>query len=233
LNKINCIIVDDEPIARDIIINYCGHIPLLEIVASCENAFEAKESLQQKTVQLMLLDINMPLLDGISFVKTLKNPPQTIFTTAYKEHAIMAFDLAACDYLVKPFSLERFIIAIDKAVERIGQSLAPQQQKADCLFLSIKTEGRIYRIMHDELLYVEASGNYTKLITISSVLVPNISFSSFEKLLPSNQFIRIHRSFIVNKSKFSYIQGGHLLIGKHEIPIGKNYKDNFLKTLGL
>ncbi len=112
-------IVDDEPIAREIILNYCNHLPLLKVTSVCSNALDAKKILQQQPVDILFLDIHMPVLDGIGFVKTLKNKPEIIFTTAYKEYAVNAFELSACDYLVKPFSLERFIVAVDKAIGHI------------------------------------------------------------------------------------------------------------------
>ena len=125
MNSIKCLVADDEPIARDILSNYCSHLPMLTVVAVCSNALEAKTEMQKQKVDILFLDINMPLLDGISFLKTLKDPPQVIFTTAYKEYALNAFDLAACDYLLKPFSLERFIVAVDKAIAQLDKSSYP------------------------------------------------------------------------------------------------------------
>jgi len=235
MTQFNCMIVDDEPIARDIIQTYCSHLAHLNIIASCGNALEAKKVLQQQQTDILFLDINMPVLDGISFLKTLKNPTQVIFTTAYKEHAVDAFDLAACDYLLKPFSLERFIIAVDKAIERIQSSIQPQLEntaaKADD-YLFIKTDGKIFKIQHSDLLYAEASGNYTKVVTAKQVLLPSMTFSSFGELLPPQLFIRVHRSFIINKSKISHLEGNRVFIGNNEIPIGINYKENFLRELG-
>src|SRR5688572_5839757 len=122
MKQLNCLIVDDEPIARQIIETYCSHLPELKIVASCGSVFEAKPFLQSQSIDILFLDINMPVLDGVSFLKTLKDPPQVIFTTAYKEYAVDAFDLAACDYLLKPFSLDRFLIAVDKAMLALRKS---------------------------------------------------------------------------------------------------------------
>jgi len=235
MDKVNCVIVDDEPIAREIIQTYCNHLPYLQVVASCGNALEAKLVLQQQKTDILFLDINMPVIDGISFLKTLKNPPQIIFTTAYKNYALDAFDLAACDYLLKPFSLERFIVAIDKAVDKIKPvSLAqeiPGVKSEDYVF--IKTDGKIFKIFFDDLLYAEASGNYTKIVTAQQSLSPTMTFSGFETLLPKNIFLRIHRSFIINKSKIGHIEGNRVYINNTEIPIGSNYKDGFLKELGL
>src|SRR5690349_17149781 len=151
MNKVNCLIVDDEPIAREIIQTYCRHLPYLNVVASCGNALEAKMVLQKEKVDIIFLDINMPVIDGMSFLKTMKNPPHVIFTTAYKEYALDAFDLAATDYLLKPFSLDRFIIAVDKAMEKIkgpGDAVSPVTQEENYVF--IKTEGKIFKVSFDD-----------------------------------------------------------------------------------
>lgn len=236
MNKWKCVIADDEPIARDIIQSYCTHLPYIEIVASVGNALEAKAVLAKDNIDILFLDINMPVMSGISFVKTLKNPPQVIFTTAYKEFAVDAFDLAACDYLLKPFSLDRFIVAVDKAVERLQAKPAAVQESIassseDSIF--IRTEGKIYKILQADLLYAEASGNYTKIVTVNNIFMPAMTFSSAEELLPNQMFVRVHRSFIVNKNKISHIEGNRVFIGKTEIPIGNNYKEAFLKEIGL
>ena len=144
MTKVNCLIADDEPIAREIIRNYCSQLAYLQVVGSCGNALEAKMILQQQKVDILFLDINMPVMDGITFLKTMKNAPQVIFTTAYKEYAIDAFDLAACDYLLKPFSLDRFIMAIDKAMEKLQPAPAATPLTAAMTIFSI---WRIWRIM--------------------------------------------------------------------------------------
>lgn len=235
MNKINCLIIDDEPIARQIIQTYCGHMPFIEVIGSCSNAFEAKTMIQTRKIDLIFLDINMPVLDGMAFLKTLKTPPQVIFTTAYKEYALDAFDLSACDYLLKPFSLERFIVAVDKVVEKLltPKIIAPkvEEQKSED-FIFIKTDGKIFKILYEDLLYAEANGNYTKIVTTQSTILPSITFASFEELLPKSLFIRLHRSFIINKSKITHIEGNRVFINTIEIPIGGNYKESFLKTLG-
>ena len=235
MKQFNCLIVDDEPIACEIILHYCSHLSFLNIVAVCGNAFEAKSFLTDNQIDIMFLDIHMPVLDGLSFLKTLKHPPQIIFTTAYKEHAVEAFDLTACDYLLKPFSLERFIVAIDKAVDKLStagsRTISGNGIPIDHIF--IKAEGKIFKISYDELLYAEAKGNYTKVVTSNKTILPAIALSSLEKLLESNSFVRVHRSFIINKSKIDSIEGNSILINKVEIPIGSNYKEGFLKGLGL
>lgn len=231
---VNCLIIDDEPIARDILRNYCGHLPYLHIVAECGNALEARNVLLQEHVDLLMLDIHMPVFDGLAFLHTLKNAPQVIFTTAYKEFAINAFDLAAVDYLVKPFSLERFIVAIDRVLEILAK--APSGiggSKPIEPFIFIKTDSKIYRLHVGEWLYSEAKGNYTKIVTADKILLPYLSFSAFEQLVSPDYALRVHRSFIVNISRISQIEGDRILIGSNEIPIGGNYRAACMKAIGL
>jgi DNA-binding LytR/AlgR family response regulator len=235
MNTFNCLIVDDEPIAREIIVNYCTNLSHLNVAASCGSALEAKTFLQDNLIHIMFLDINLPVLDGISFLNVLKNPPQIIFTTAYRQFAVDAFDLSACDYLVKPFSFDRFIVAVDKAIEKLNglekRTLFNDANEDGYIF--IKAEGKIFKINYDELLYAEAQGNYTKIVTCGRVITPNISFTNVEKLLPEIYFARVHRSFIINRSKIDHIEGNRLFINKTEISIGSNYRDSFLNSLGL
>jgi len=237
MNTFKCLVIDDEPIARDIIQAYCGHLKQLQVVASCGNALEAKQLLQEQRIDILFLDINMPVIDGISFAKTLRHAPQVIFTTAYKEYAHHAFDLAACDYLLKPFSLDRFIIAVDKAIDKIGSNAMPvslqpnPEQKADD-FIFIKTEGKIYKIFHQDLLFAEAQGNYTRICTATHTLLPKMPFTNFEELLPKSLFLRAHRSFIINKAKISHIEGNRVYIDGKEIPIGSKYREILMYELG-
>jgi DNA-binding LytR/AlgR family response regulator len=233
---INCLIVDDAPIAREILIEYCKHLPTLRVVGTCSDTFQAREKLQQLQVDLLFIDINMPILTGVDLVKTLKYPPQIIFTTAYKEYASEAFDLAACDYLVKPFSLERFIVAIDKAVENMNRQKTTSSIKLSAdqyEYLFVRTEGMIHRINFDRILFLEASRNNTKVVTMEDILLSTMPLSTVEKQLAATLFSRIHRSFIVNTSKITRLQGNRVFIGKTEIPLGGNYKNDFLKILGL
>lgn len=231
--SVNCLIVDDEPIARDIVQHYCTHLPILQVRATAANAFEARKILVEQDIDLVFLDINMPALDGIAFLKTLKKTPEVILTTAYKEYAVDAFDLAVCDYLLKPFSLERFIVAVDKALEKI--QTAKNIFKAEPLKQQtfIKADGKIFNLQFNELLFAEASGNYTKLYTTTGVIMPAMTFTTIEATLPPDVFFRVHRSFIINKAKITHVEGNRVFIQKHEIPIGSNYKNEFLKTLGL
>ncbi|WP_336517347.1 LytTR family DNA-binding domain-containing protein [Pollutibacter soli] len=233
---VRCVITDDEPIARDIIVKFCGHFPELHILAICANALEAKKVLHQEEVDLLFLDINMPVLDGISFLKTLRNPPQVIFTTAYKEYALNAFDLSAVDYLLKPFSLERFMVAVDKALDKISGTRGKAEEPTvgaveDALF--VKADGKIFRIQFRDMVYAEANGNYTKIVCKNQTVMPMTSFSSFEEQLPKSLFIRIHRSFIINKNLITLIEGNRVFVNGLEIPIGSNYKETFMRELKL
>ncbi len=235
MSKYNCLIVDDEPIAREIVQTYCNYLPSLQVAGLCGNALEAKVILQEQKIDILFLDINMPVLDGIAFLKTLKNQPQVIFTTAYKEYASDAFDLSVCDYLLKPFSLERFIVAVDKAIERLQDRIpvkqASQYNKEDD-FIFIRASGKIYKVLYSDLLYAEASGNNTKIVTSDTTILPAMTLSNIEETLPASIFLRTHRSFIINKSKITHIEGNRVFIGSNEIPIGSNYREAFLKELG-
>src|SRR2546421_4868360 len=205
----------------------------MEVVKSVNNALEAKQIIQSSSIDLIFLDINMPVLDGLSFLKTLVIPPQVILTTAYKEFAHQAFDLAACDYLLKPFSLERFIVAVDKAKEKL---LAKKKITPDTVTEThtyIKSEGKIYKINFDEICFAEADGNNVKIMTETGQIRPAITFAALEEFLPKTKFVRLHRSFIINKSKISHIEGNRVFIGSTEIPIGSNYKELFFREIGV
>jgi len=231
--KVRCIIIDDEPIARQIVEQYCSYLPELEVMASAGNALDAKKLIQQGSVDLIFLDINMPVLDGLSFLKTLTNPPQVILTTAYKEYAHQAFDLAACDYLLKPFSLERFIVAVDKAKDTLLAKRKAAPEAAAETHTYIKSEGKIYKINFDEICFAEADGNNVKIVTDTGLVRPAITFAALEEFLPKSKFVRLHRSFIINKSKISHIEGNRVFIGTNEIPIGANYKEFFFREIGV
>ena len=233
--KIDCLIVDDEPVARSIIRNYCGHLPFLNVVAECGNALDAKSLLSDQHIDLLFLDIHMPVLSGIGFLNTLKTPPQVIFTTAYQEYAVNAFDLSACDYLLKPFSLERFIVAVDKAKEKLQQTSAKTSKSVapDADHFFVKSEGKIYKINCADCLYAEARGNYTKIMTAEGPIETKMPFSAFARTLPAGIFLQTHRSFIINKDKIKLIEGNRIFIGQNEIPIGESYKQGLLMALGL
>jgi two-component system, LytTR family, response regulator len=233
---INCLIVDDEPIARDIIAKYCNDLSAINVVASCDNALQAKAELSKHSIDLIFLDINMPVLDGLGFLKTLKHPPQIIFTTAYKEYAADAFDLSACDYLVKPFSFERFIVAIDKAIEKLKpnkETATNSQNTTADHSMFIRCDGKVFQVNYSAILFAEAKGNYTSVVTENNTLLTPMSFSAFVSLLPKSIFVRVHRSFIINTSRINHIEGNIVYIDKNEIPVGSNFKEDFFKFIKL
>jgi len=233
---VNCLIIEDEPLARDVISNFCGHLPTIRVVAECGNALDARRVLLEQQIDLMFLDINLPVLDGLAFLKTLKRPPIVIFTTAHKEYAINAFELNGCDYLVKPFSLERFIQAVDKAIDllqlRFDRAGDTRKGHEGAEYFFIKADGIIYNLQYRDVLFAEARGNYTKVVTEGATYLSPIAFSNFEADLPVVGFMRIHRSYIVNVARISKVDGNMVFIGQYELPVSSHYKQAFMRTLG-
>ena len=231
----NCLIVDDEPIARDILKNYCSHFPEIKTIETAGNALEARSVLEKQKIDIMFLDINMPVMDGMSFLRTLKSKPKVILTTAYKEYAIEAFELEVVDYLLKPFSLERFMMALDKARPAAAATTTVVFEENESIqpHIFVRSEGKIYKVAFEDILYGEASGNYTLIITDALSLKSPLTFTAFESLLPANGFDRIHRSFIINRGKITHMEGNRIFLGNHEVPIGQNYRESFMKSLGL
>lgn len=232
MKKMHCIIVDDEPLARDLIQRYVSKLLNWEVKASCRCVAEAYEALYQNEVDVIFLDINMPAKTGIEFLSTLKSPPPVVFTTAYAEHAAKAFDLKAVDYLVKPITEDRFREAVDK-VEKLLQSnmRPPASQEPDHLFL--KQDSRLVKVLFDEILYVEALKDFSKVFLKEKSMLASAHLKVMENTLPSSRFLRIHRSYLVALNKISAVHGGVVEIGKQEIPVGTTYKDELMKRLHL
>ncbi|MTI87514.1 MAG: response regulator transcription factor [Balneolaceae bacterium] len=238
---IKCIIVDDEPLAHDLVSNFCERLPHLVVAAQCYDALEALEWLSSNQVDLMFLDLNMPKLKGFDFLRTLQNSPKVIVTTAYKEHALEGFELAVEDYLVKPFSFERFLKAVNKAVSArpsgAGKGTGKEGKQAEAAGPAsrffVKGEKKYYQINTDDVLYAEASGNYSTLYLRDEELLVHEKISDLEELLPSPGFMRVHRSFVVAVDKIKTIQGNSISVGKAEVPIGQTYsktvRDEILK----
>jgi DNA-binding LytR/AlgR family response regulator len=226
---INCAILDDSPIAREILTEYCKLVPRLNVVASLGDAVGAREKIAECVIEILYVDINMPVLSGIELVRTLTKRPQVIFTTAYSEFAVEAFELSACDYLLKPFSADRFMVATDKAIRNISAGSLPSPDN----FLFIRNERIIHRIDPDKILYLEASRNNTKVFTEDEMLVSTMHLSLIEKKLPGSEFQRVHRSFIVNTSKVTGLNSNRVFMKKDEVPLGENFKAAFVKAIGL
>jgi len=233
-HKIKCLIVDDEPLAQRIIEKYAEDVPTIEIVGKCNNAFEAMQALNDLEVELIFLDINMPKLSGINFLKTLKNPPLCILTTAYSEYALEGYELDVLDYLKKPFSFERFLKAIQKAQERMKESaketivhevVTSHNHEEDFIF--VKSNKKTYKVNISDVFYIEALGDYVKIHTTDKVIITYQSMKKIEALLPSATFTRIHKSFIVSVPKIKSIEGNMVEIKDEKLPIGSNYKQEF------
>lgn len=221
---IHYLIIDDEPLAHDLIRNFCDRLPHLKLDKQCFDALEALEFLSNNEVDLIFLDLNMPKLKGFEFLRTLQNPPKVIVTTAYKEHALEGFELAIEDYLVKPFGFERFLKAVNKATkESTNRSLDSLENEATKDHFFAKGEKKYHRIDLKSLLYIEAYGNYSKLFLKSGMLIVHEKISELESLLANDKFLRSHRSFIVALDKIESIQGNLISIKDHEIPIGQTY----------
>ena len=223
------LIIDDEPIAHRIIEKYCDNLPHLKKSGNCFNAFEAMQFLNQEQVDLLFLDINMPKLSGFDFLKTLTNPPKIIVTTAYKEFALEGYELNISDYLLKPFSFERFVKAINKTITNTNDTkktnnniaITEPSNNADSFFL--KSDKKHHQVHFNNILFIEAYGHYCKVFLKDQMILSNDKISSFEASLPDT-FIRTHKSFIVSKSKIQQIEGNRILINEHKIPIGQTYK---------
>ncbi len=228
---IKYIIVDDEHIAHDIIKGYCEALPNLSFVQHCYDAIEAIECLNNNEVDLIFLDLNMPKLKGFEFLKTLQNPPKVIVTTAYKEHALEGYELNIVDYLLKPFGFERFIKAINKInvpKEEIVSNLNIKKQD-ESLFL--RSNKKKVQVKINDILFIEATGNYIKVVTHNNEIQVREKISDILHLLPKDSFIQTHKSFIVAIQHINEIEGNRIFINDFVIPIGKTYKINVNKLL--
>ena len=235
---IKAIIVDDEPLAQEVLETYISQLPDIELVKKCNNAFEAGECLRQNQVDLMFLDIQMPQLSGVEFVKTLSNPPYIIFTTAYPDYAVEGFELNAVDYLLKPISLERFMKSVNKVAEKIhAKSGEKETDKSDGNedFFFVKADKKLVKVNFDDILYIEGLKDYVIIRLETSRVITLQTMKSLEDRLPVHKFKRIHRSFIVNIKRINAILGNMVEIteaGKvKQLPIGKNYRDELLEMI--
>jgi len=232
--KIRCLVVDDEPPARKILRRYIEEIPILTLVAECANAVQAFTELQQHTIDLMFLDIRMPQLNGNDLLKTLKNPPKVILTTAYPEYALEGYELDVTDYLMKPVTFERFLKSVNKAFPsglfKTGNILKEEDKKSED-FVYFRADRKMVKVMLHDILYIESMKDYIKVFTRNNTLVTKQSISSVEEMLPEKDFIRVHRSFIVSLQKIRTFTSELIEIDSSEIPIGKFYRQGVLKML--
>ncbi len=226
-------IVDDEPLAHDIIENYIEKIPDMEVTAKCDNAIAANEVLQNEKVDLVFLDIQMPQMTGIEWIKSLTNPPKVIFTTAYAEYAVEGFDLNAIDYLMKPIAFDRFLKAVNKVKDSLQGEISTATTADDFFF--VKADKKLMKVHFTEILYVEGLKDYVIIKKDQGRVIALQTMKSLEVKLPSDIFMRVHRSYIVNIQQIKAVVGNSIEIlesGKPKhIPIGKNYKEDLLKIV--
>lgn len=228
---IRCLIVDDEPLAVTVLETHIDTIPSLEIAGSCHNAFDAMELLKKGNIDLMFLDVQMPKLMGHEFLRTLRNPPKVIFTTAYKEYAIDAFELDAVDYLLKPVTLERLLKAINKINNTTVTEVKPETEIVENEgFIYFRADRKMIKVNYRDIMYIESMKDYIKVVRENEKpLIVKQAISAVEEVLPSNLFLRVHRSYIVSLTKISAFTNHDVELAGHEIPIGRLYAQQLEK----
>ncbi|MEI6175218.1 MAG: LytTR family DNA-binding domain-containing protein [Bacteroidota bacterium] len=229
--KISCIAIDDEPLAVKKISAYIQKTPFLELVAECRSAFEAMEIISNRPVQLMFIDINMPDLNGLEYVKSLTNKPYVVFTTAYSEYAVEGFQVDAADYLLKPITYSSFLKAASKVKNLIDLTAKSQKEsiRATASHLFVKSDYKLIRIELDDIKFIESQHEYIKIhLTNSAPVMTQLSLKAIEEQLPSDRFMRVHRSFIVNLKKISVVERNRIVFdGKVYIPVSEQFKEKF------
>ncbi len=228
---LKAIAIDDEPIALEVIKNFSGKVTFIELKACFTNAFEAMDFLQKNKMDLIFLDIKMPDISGMDFLKSIPTPPMIIFTTAYSEYAVQSFELDAIDYLLKPFSLSRFLKACNKAYEQYELKKNSNISSAASTPVFIKSGYEKIRVQLNDILYVESSGNYVQFILENQKIVSRLTMSEAAALLPASAFIRIHRSYIVAKKQISKIEKNNVWIKQTELPVGAGYINEIEKII--
>jgi len=226
---INCLVVDDEPIAREGLLEYIRQIDYLNAIAQCKNASEAAGLLQKNKIDLIFLDIQMPKLTGIEFVKALADPPLIIFTTAYSEYALEGFELDVVDYLLKPISFARFLKSAEKAQSYLHAKNKEVSITRDFFF--IKCNGKIEKLMMADVVFIEAMSNYVIIHTRQKKYITYLTFSGIEEQLPSELFVRIHKSYIVAISAIQTIDGSNLIANSIRLPMSKNHRSDVMSRI--
>ena len=235
--KIICLAVDDEPLALSVLKKYIAEIECLELAGTCANAVQALQMLQQFSVDLLFLDIQMPQIMGTDFIRTLKKSPKVIFTTAYRKYAVEGFELDAVDYLLKPISFERFLKGINKVLQTeipapdsgFHTTETVSELANQCLY--VRADRKMVKVGLNDILYIEGMGDYIKIITTKKTIITKRPLSTLEETLPKDSFLRIHRSFIVALNKIDSYNSETIEIGKNELPIGRLFKHEVNKIL--
>jgi len=233
---INCVIVDDEPLAREGIANYVREVDFLHLTGTCEHPLELIKILDQNQVDLIFLDIQMPKMNGLDFLKIVKNPPMVIITTAYPSYALEGFQLNVLDYLLKPITFERFFKSANKAKDYhrlLNQSMSTDSQKIEAIadYFFIKCGNKYEKIYFEDILYVEGMQNYVTIFTDKGKYLTLLNLKSLEQNLHSELFIRVHKSYIVSIRKIEGIEGNEIFIQTHRIPISRNYREQVIKQV--
>lgn len=226
----NCIIVEDEPLAVEILEDYIREIPFLQLQKVCNDAFAALEVLKEGHIHLMFLDLHLPKLKGLDFLKTLQNPPAVIITTAYHEYALTSYEYNVLDYLLKPIEFSRFLTAVNKLkpMEKVPQV---KEVASDRPHLFFNVNKKMVKVLLDEILYIESVKEYIRITTLTTTLITKLPISELEAMLPKNQFLRIHRSFIAALDKINAYSASWVEINDQELPIGRSYKELVMDVL--
>jgi len=230
MHKFNCIIVEDEPLAAEILQDYIMQVPFLQLKAICPNALLATDALRKHTVDLIFLDINLPKLKGLDFIRTLQHPPQIILTTAYHEYALQGYEHNVLDYLLKPIEFSRFLKAVNKlSPPNLAPSNLPQEERKYHYF---NVNKKNIKVFFDEILYIESQREYIKIVTISNEILTKLTLGEIEECLQNANFLRVHRSFLVALDKIEAFTATDVEINGIQIPIGRGYKEDVLSVLG-
>ena len=232
MEKYNCIIVEDEPLAAEILKDYIQQVPFLNLIGICEDAIYALDILQKEKINLIFLDINLPKLKGLDFIKTIKNPPNIIITTAYHEFALRGYEHNVIDYLMKPVAFTRFLVAVNKlkqSQEIMPPTLSVKESEREYLFFNVSKKK--IKVYIDEILYIESVKEYVNVVTADKSITVKFQLSQVEALLPKNNFIRIHRSYMVAKNKILAFSATDVEINDKQIPIGRSYKELVLAII--
>jgi DNA-binding LytR/AlgR family response regulator len=231
VRKLNCIIVDDEPLAQEVLERHIASINDLVLVKKCSNALEAFEVLHTEPVDLMFLDISMPVISGIDFLRSLRKAPAVIVTSAHPEYAVQGYELDVMDYLVKPVSLERFMKAVNKVIEKINAaSPSVSETKAKVDYMFVKSDQKLIKIKFSDIEYIEGMKDYVKIFTKEKMIVTLHTMKFFEAYLP-REFLRIHKSYIINLDGIKSIYGNEVEIRNQKLPIGSSYKENLMRVV--
>lgn len=230
---LNCIIIDDEPLARKGLKEYIQDVDFLQLAGEFENPLKATDILMHEKIDLVFLDIQMPKITGLEFVKTLSQAPLIIFTTAYPQYALDGFELNAIDYLLKPFSFDRFLKAVVKAKTQAegSRQVKPQVAKTEPDYLFIKSDNKLVKIFYEDILFIEALQNYVAVHTKDKKHITYLTFKSVEDHLPPDRFLRIHKSYIVSLSKIDSIEGNEIKIGSHALIISRTSREEVLEKI--